>query len=350
MTVQTYFDRDAVLEALTDIPIAILGFRSQGRAHAQNLADSGLDVRVGVRPDSPSWHRAKQDGLPVTDMGQACAAARLVAVLLPDQVQPSVYQDSIEQFLAPGSTLLFAHGFNIHYGQVRPPERVDVVMVGKAPGPMVRSTFREGRGVPALFPVHQDASGEARQRALAYARGIGCTRAGIIETAFAEETETDLFGEQAVLAGGTSALSLAGFTTLVEAGYQPEVAYSECLHELKLVVGPHSRERLHGIALLDIGHGRVRSTHPGKTGHRPARRGLDAADPPRHAIWRVRTRVDPRRPRRPPRTRRGAQTRRRPLDRRSGCQAPAADPNASGRTGSTRLMSLAIGRAPTLVA
>jgi ketol-acid reductoisomerase len=237
MTAQTYFDRDAFLEALTEIPIAILGYGSQGRAHAQNLADSGLDVRVGVRPDSPSWHRAEEDGLPVTDVEKACATARLVAVLLPDQVQPTVYRDSIERSLAPGSTLLFAHGFNVHYGQVRPPEQVDVVMVGpKAPGPMVRSTYLEGRGVPALFAVDRDASGEARQRALAYAKGLGCTRAGVIETTFAEETETDLFGEQAVLAGGTSALILAGFTALVEAGYQPEVAYFECLHELKLVV------------------------------------------------------------------------------------------------------------------
>jgi ketol-acid reductoisomerase len=196
-----------------------------------------VEVTVGLRKDSPSWTRAEGDGLSVASVHEATSGAEIVAMLLPDQHQASVYEDAVSPNLDPGSALLFAHGFNIHFGQVRPPDDVDVIMVApKAPGPLVRRTYEEGSGTPALMAIHRDATGAAADRALAYAKGIGCTRAGVIETTFAEETETDLFGEQAVLCGGTSRLIQAGFETLVEAGYQPEIAYFECLHELKLIV------------------------------------------------------------------------------------------------------------------
>jgi ketol-acid reductoisomerase len=232
-----YYDSDAPSDALQGQRIAVLGYGSQGRAHALNLRDSGFDVTVGLRKDSPSWRRAEEDGCKVASLNEACADAGVVAMLVPDQHQSSVYRESVEPHLAPGAALLFAHGFNVHFGQIRPPTDNDVVMVApKAPGPLLRRTFEGGSGTPALVAVHRDASGGAIQRALAYARGLGCTRAGVIETTFAEETETDLFGEQAVLCGGVSRLIQAGFETLVEAGYQPEIAYFECLHELKLIV------------------------------------------------------------------------------------------------------------------
>ncbi len=228
---------DASLEPLADKALTVLGYGSQGRAHALNLKDAGLDVTVGLRKDSPSWDRAKADGLNVASLNEACADAELIAMLLPDQHQAAVYQESVEPNLAPGAALLFAHGFNVHFGQVRPPRENDVIMVApKAPGPLVRRTYEQGSGTPALVAIHQNATGDAMSRALAYAKGIGCTRAGVIETTFAEETETDLFGEQAVLCGGTSRLVQAGYETLVAAGYQPEIAYFECLHELKLIV------------------------------------------------------------------------------------------------------------------
>ena len=228
---------DAVTYRLEGKRVAVVGYGSQGRAHALNLKDSGVDVVVGLRKDSASWERAESDGLNVTGVHEASSGAEIVAMLVPDQHQATVYSDAIEPNLEPGTALLFAHGFNIHFGQIRPPQDTDVVMVApKAPGPLVRRTFEEGSGTPGLLAVHQDATGRAAERALAYAYGIGCTRAGVIETTFAEETETDLFGEQAVLCGGTSRLIQAGFETLVEAGYQPEIAYFECLHELKLIV------------------------------------------------------------------------------------------------------------------
>jgi ketol-acid reductoisomerase len=232
-----YYENDAARDALAGKRVAILGYGSQGRAHALNLKDSGVDVTVGLRKDSASWDRAEADGLSVSGVHEACSGADIVAMLVPDQHQASVYHDAVEPNLAPTAALLFAHGFNIHFGQIRPPADNDVIMIApKAPGPLVRRTFESGSGVPGLLAVHQDATGGATQRALAYARGIGCTRAGVIETTFAEETETDLFGEQAVLCGGTSRLIQAGFETLVRAGYQPEIAYFECLHELKLIV------------------------------------------------------------------------------------------------------------------
>ena len=236
MTATIHYD-DVSLEPLDEARVAVIGYGSQGRAHALNLRDSGLDVVVGLRKDSPTWDRVVADGLTPVGLHEAASGARIVAMLVPDQHQASCYAEAIEPNLETGATLLFSHGFNIHFGQIRPPEDVDVVMIApKAPGPLVRRTYEEGKGTPGLIAIHQDATGRARERALAYAKGIGCTRAGVIETTFAEETETDLFGEQAVLCGGTSRLIQAGYQTLVDAGYQPEIAYFECLHELKLIV------------------------------------------------------------------------------------------------------------------
>jgi ketol-acid reductoisomerase len=232
-----YYDKDAPLDALQGKRIAILGYGSQGRAHALNLRDSGFDVTVGLRKDSPSWDRAEADDLSVAGVNEACSDADLIAMLVPDQHQASVYAESVEPNLKPGATLLFAHGFNVHFNQINAPADNDVVMVApKAPGPLVRRQYEEGGGTPALVAVDREATGNGKERALAYARGLGCTKAGVIETTFAEETETDLFGEQAVLCGGVSRLIQAGFETLVEAGYQPEIAYFECMHELKLIV------------------------------------------------------------------------------------------------------------------
>lgn len=232
-----FYDNDADLSRLDGRTIAVLGFGSQGHAHALNLADSGARVVVGLRPSSSSRTGAEAAGLEVMDTGDACAAADMIMVLVPDTEQAEVYNRDIAVNLEPGNTLMFAHGFNIRYGQIDPPDGVDVSMVApKAPGHRVREVFTEGGGTPGLVAVARDAGGSALADALAYAKGIGCTRAGVIETTFTEETETDLFGEQAVLCGGVSALVKSGFETLVEAGYQPEIAYFECLHELKLIV------------------------------------------------------------------------------------------------------------------
>jgi ketol-acid reductoisomerase len=232
-----YYDKDADLNLLRGKKIAILGYGSQGHAHALNLYNSGADVRVGLYKGSPSWPQAEAAGLRVETVAEACAEADVIMVLAPDTGQRAIYCESIEPHLAPGKTLMFGHGFNIRFGQIVPPEYVDVSMIApKAPGHRVRELYVEGVGTPALMAIHQNASGRAREFALAYAKGIGCTRAGVIATTFAEETETDLFGEQVVLCGGVSALVESAFNTLVEAGYQPEIAYFECLHELKLIV------------------------------------------------------------------------------------------------------------------
>ncbi|MBA2848900.1 ketol-acid reductoisomerase [Thermosulfuriphilus ammonigenes] len=232
-----YYEQDADLSLLEGKKIAVLGFGSQGHAHAQNLRDSGLEVIVGQRPGSKNYERAVAAGFKPVSAAEACAAADVIVVLVPDQVQPILYEEAIRPNLKPGKMLMFAHGFNIHFGQIVPPEDIDVTMVApKGPGHLVRREYERGAGVPALVAVYQDATGKALDRALAYAKGIGAARAGVIETTFQEETETDLFGEQCVLCGGVSALIKAGFETLVEAGYQPEIAYFECCHELKLIV------------------------------------------------------------------------------------------------------------------
>jgi ketol-acid reductoisomerase len=232
-----YYDEDANLDLLANKTVAIIGYGSQGHAHALNLKDSGINVIVGLYPGSKSIPKAEAAGLTVKNVADAAKAADLIMILLPDEVQKSIYKNEIEPNLSEGKILAFAHGFNIHFGQVVPPDFVDVVMVApKGPGHLVRRTYEQGQGVPCLFAVYQDASGQARDRAMAYAKGVGGTRAGILETTFREETETDLFGEQAVLCGGLSALIKAGFETLIEAGYQPELAYFECLHEVKLIV------------------------------------------------------------------------------------------------------------------
>ncbi len=232
-----YYDQDADLSYLENQTICVLGYGSQGHAHALNLRDSGLKVIVGLRPGGSSYEKAKADGFEPLAPEEACAAADVIMVLVPDQIQPALYQEAIKPNLSAGKMLMFAHGFNIHFGQIVPPPDVDVTMVApKGPGHLVRREYERGAGVPCLVAVEQDATGKALKRALAYAKGIGGTRAGVLETTFKEETETDLFGEQCVLCGGVAALIKAGFETLVEAGYQPEIAYFECCHELKLIV------------------------------------------------------------------------------------------------------------------
>ncbi len=234
---RVYYDSDADPRELEGKKVAVIGYGSQGHAHALNLKDSGVDVVVGLREGSGSWARAESSDLLVLPTGEAVASADLSMVVVPDQDAPDAYEKDIAPNLQAGNMILFAHGFNIHYGQIVPPDDVDIAMVApKGPGHIVRDQFEEGVGVPALFAIHQDATGRARETALAYARGLGATKAGILETTFQEETETDLFGEQSVLCGGTTALVKAGFEILVEAGYQPELAYFECLHELKLIV------------------------------------------------------------------------------------------------------------------
>jgi len=234
--VQIFYDEDAALRYLDDKQIAIIGYGSQGHAQAQNLKDSGLDVIIGLRKGR-SWDQAAEDGFDVLSVKEAARRGDVIQILVPDERQAQVYTDEIEPYLQERNALSFSHGFNIHYNQIVPPKYVDVVMVApKGPGHLVRRMYAQGEGVPALVAVYQDYTGNAFDMALAYARGIGATRAGVLETSFKEETETDLFGEQAVLCGGTTALIKAGFETLVEAGYKPEIAYFECLHELKLIV------------------------------------------------------------------------------------------------------------------
>jgi len=237
MPAKIYYDQDADLGLLKGKKIAVIGYGSQGHTHALNLKDSGQDVVVGLYKGSKSWAKAEKDGVKVATVAEAAQTADIIMILLPDQVHRATYEESIKGALTKGKTLMVAHGFSIHFNQVVPPPDVDVSMIApKAPGHVMRDLFTQGPGVPALLAVKQDVSGKARETALAYARGIGCTRAGVIETTFREETETDLFGEQTTLCGGISHLIKAAFETLVEAGYQPEVAYFECMHEMKLIV------------------------------------------------------------------------------------------------------------------
>jgi ketol-acid reductoisomerase len=232
-----YYDNDADLNLILAKKVAVIGYGSQGHAHALNLRDSGVEVTVGLRPGSKSRPRVEAEELAILTVPEAAAWGDVIVMLVPDTAQPTIYTENIKQNLTSGKILMFSHGFNIRFGTIEPPSEVDVSMVApKAPGHLVRETFQAGGGTPALLAIHQDASGEAREVALSYAKALGATRAGVIETTFAEETETDLFGEQVVLCGGVSALVKAAFETLVKAGYQPEIAYFECMHELKLIV------------------------------------------------------------------------------------------------------------------
>jgi ketol-acid reductoisomerase len=231
-----YYESDADLQYLKEKTIAIIGYGNQGAAQARNLKDSGLKVIASEVKESPQWKQAEKDGIPVMTTPEAAAQADVVQILIPDQFQAEIYDRDIREHMTKGKALVFSHGFNIHFGQIVPPADIDVYMVApKGPGYLVRETYEQNKGVPALIAIQQDATGKARNMALAHAKGIGATRAGVLETTFAEETETDLFGEQAVLCGGLSELIKAGFDTLVEAGYQPEIAYFECLHEVKLI-------------------------------------------------------------------------------------------------------------------
>ncbi len=232
-----YYDKDSNLDLIKGKTIGIIGYGSQGHAHAQNLRDSGCQVIVAEALDSEGWKAAESAGFKVTNAAEVTKHADIIVMLAPDNLHPLIYHESIKKELSKGKTLMFAHGFNIHYSQIVPPPDVDVSMIApKGPGHILRRLYIEGSGIPALVAIHQDASGKAKDVALAYAKGIGCARAGVLETTFAEETETDLFGEQTVLCGGISSLVKAGFETLIEAGYQPEIAYFECFHELKLIV------------------------------------------------------------------------------------------------------------------
>lgn len=234
---KVYYDEDIDPSKLKKKKIAIIGYGSQGHAHAQNLRESGVSVTVADIKDSPNWKKAKEAGFNVKSVSAASKSADIVVMLAPDTYQPAIYHEHVEKNLVAGNALMFSHGFNIHYGQIRPPAGVDVFMVApKAPGHTVRDQYVGGAGVPGLIAVHQNSTGDAKDLALAYARAIGCSRAGVIETTFKDETETDLFGEQSVLCGGLTALILAGYETLVEAGYPPEMAYFECCHEVKLIV------------------------------------------------------------------------------------------------------------------
>lgn len=234
---QVFYEADADISVIKDSVIAVIGYGSQGHAHAQNLRDSGFKVVVGQRPGSANWELAKKHGFDPVSASEAAEQADVIQILLPDTVQPQIYENEVLPALKPGKALVFSHGFNIHYSQIVPPKDVDVIMVApKSPGHLVRRQYENGVGVPGLAAVYQDYSGKAWDKAMAYAYGIGCARAGVIQTSFEEETETDLFGEQAVLCGGVSEMVKAGFETLVQAGYQPEIAYFECLHELKLIV------------------------------------------------------------------------------------------------------------------
>ena len=289
-----FYDKDADIQLIRKRKVAVIGYGSQGHAHALNLKDSGVDVVVGLLSGSKSVEKARAAGVNVLSIADAAKWADVIMILVPDQHQSKVYNADVKQHLAAGKMLMFAHGFNVRFNWIVPPKDVDVTMVApKAPGHRVREVFTEGGGTPGLLAVHQDVTGKGRATALSYARAIGCTRAGVIETTFAEETETDLFGEQAVLCGGTSALVKAGFETLIEAGYQPEIAYFECLHELKLIVDLMYRGGPCLHALFDQRYGRVRRLHRG-IAHRHGRdEGDDEAVAQGDPVGGVREEVDP---------------------------------------------------------
>ncbi len=288
-----YYEKDTDPDALKGQKVAILGFGSQGHAHALNLRDSGHDVRVGLRSGSKSRQVAEDAGLRVLDTADAVREADVVMVVLPDTAQSKAYADDIGPNLEPGNMLMFAHGFNIHFGTIAPPEGVDVTMIApKGPGHLVRRTYEQGIGTPALIAVHQDATGKARERALAYAAGIGAARAGVLETTFKEETETDLFGEQSVLCGGASSLVQAGFETLVAAGYQPEIALLRVPARAQADRGPHLRRRPVLDAVLHLRHGRVRRLHARSACGERRNPRRDAPDPRRDPKRAVRQRMD----------------------------------------------------------
>ncbi|MBU0572875.1 MAG: ketol-acid reductoisomerase [Candidatus Margulisbacteria bacterium] len=245
---KVYYDGDADINLLKDKTIAVVGFGNQGSAQSQNLKDSGLKVIIAEVEGTPNWKNAQEAGFETMDASEAAKKGDIIQILIPDELQGKVYKESIKKHMKKGKTLMFSHGFNIHFKAIKPPKDVDVIMVApKGPGFMVRETYKEGAGVPSLIAVYQDASGNAKQTALAYAKGIGGTRAGVFETTFKEEVETDLFGEQTVLCGGCTSLVKAGFETLVEAGYQPEMAYFECMHELKLIVDLMYKHGIEGM-------------------------------------------------------------------------------------------------------
>ena len=316
MTAKMYYDNDADPASLAGQTVAIIGYGSQGHAHALNLHESGVDVVVGLQPGSKSRPLAEEAGLRVADVADAVKAADAIMILVPDTGQKAVYDSEIAPNLRAGQLLMFAHGFNIHFGRIDPPGNVDVGMVApKGPGHLLRSVYQAGGGVPALFAVHRDASGTARARMLAYARALGSTRAGVLETTFAEETETDLFGEQSVLCGGTASLVKMAFETLVEAGYQPELAYFETMHELKLIVDLLYRGGLNFMrfSVSDTAEYGDYVSGPRIIDERV--RDDDAPGPRRDPGRHVRQALDRRERRRPPRVRADARGRPRPPDR-----------------------------------
>lgn len=292
-----YYEKDADVNILKGKKIAVIGYGSQGHAQAQNLKESGMDVIVSTRAGTPNYQLATKHGFKPVSVDEAAQKGDFIQILMPDETQRAVYEAQIKPHLKEGKTLCFSHGFNIHFGQIVPPNNIDVIMVApKGPGHLVRSEFEKGGGVPCLMAIHQDATGKAREKAMAYAHGIGGTRAGVMETTFAEETETDLFGEQAVLCGGAAALVKAGFETLVEAGYQPELAYFECMHELKLIVDLFLSGRSQLYAVFDQQYRRIRRPDPRSAHCNGRNKKGNEADIVRNTERKICQRVDIRKP------------------------------------------------------
>ncbi len=313
---RVYTNDDVSAKALAGMKVAVVGYGSQGRAHALNLRDSGNEVVVGVRKGGKGWDKAQADGLKTAEPRDAVDGAGITAILTPDMTHDAIWRDAVEPAVSDNAAVLFAHGFSVHYRRVHPKKNIDVVLVApKGPGDLVRREFARGRGVPCLFAVHQDASGRARERAMGYARGIGGTSGGCIETTFAEETETDLFGEQSVLCGGVTELVLAGYETLVEGGYKPEVAYFECLHELKLIVDLLHEGGLRQDAPVRVGDRQIRRSRLRSARRQRRDQAAHEGDPGRHPVRRLCARVDPGEPGRAPALRGAAQERPRPSDR-----------------------------------